>query len=203
MTHDQNQDPSILATAIPLNLMSSRNDGGKRLKDLVYGVVTVVLIAAIFMMITSSAYGKNLIILKCDFEQITTYRPYKSDYAVESVRRSTSATYRLEHPNNISTLENDGRSWSANICETGYCSIESTYINRTDKKSDTITLGTIKNVQMHTDLSWSINRETGSYLFSRVNVIELPGRNGETIIQKEEGRGACAETAAPTGPKGD
>lgn len=201
MTPDQNQDPSIMATAIPLNSMNSRNDGGKRIKDSVYRVMIVVLIAAISTMITPSAYGKNLIVLKCDFDQITTYRPYKSDYAAESVSKFTSTTYRLEYPNNISTLENDGMSWSANICETGYCSIESNYINRTDKKSDTVALGTIKNVQMHTDLSWSINRETGSYLFSRVHVFEIPGRNGETIIQKEEGRGACFETAAPTGHK--
>ncbi len=203
MTPDQNQDPSIMAMAIQLNLMSSRNDGGKRLKDSVYRVMTVVLITAISTMITSSAYGKNLIILKCDFDQIRTYRPYKSDYAAESVSKFTSTTYRLEYPNNISTLENDGMSWSANICGTGYCSIESNYINRTDKKSDTVALGTIKNVQMHTDLSWSINRKTGSYLFSRVLVFKLPGRNGEAIIQKEEGRGACFETAAPTGPKGE
>lgn len=198
MTLRINRTSFFLRFNMLVNLKKFTVDREKNYRKSILKTVAEITITVISIMITPSVYGQNSIILKCHFNQVTKYRQYKSDYFIESVTKFTSTTYRLQYPRNISVLEVDGISWSDNICKTGYCLINSNNINRTDKQSNIITLGKIQNVQMHTDLSWSINRATGSYMFSRVNVFELPNRNGETIIQKEEGRGACYETAAST-----
>lgn len=147
------------------------------------------------------AYGNIKAIAKCDFNQITTYKPYNSNYAEEYVTKFDSIIYKFQYKKSIFILDIDGVSWRNDICKTNNCLISSKLIKVKSKHAGIATLSATRHVQKHSNLSWSLDRETELYSFLRVNIFEIPGHTGESITQKEEGHGFCYEIRAPIGSK--
>lgn len=164
-------------------------------------IKTRILITSILMATSVPAYGNIKAIAKCDFNQITAYKPYNNNYAEEHVTKFDSIIFKFQDKKSIFILDIDGVSWRNDICKNNTCSISSKLIEVKSKHAGIATLDATGHVQKHSNLSWSLDRETGLYSFLRVNIFEIPGHSGETITQKEERHGFCYEIRVPIGSK--